>query len=288
MDQIIRFDWAMKRILRDKANFVVLEGFVSTILNQKIEIVELLESEGNQESGNDKFNRVDIKARDSKGEIIIIEIQTTRERCYLQRILYGTAKAITEHISKGDSYDKVQKVYSINILYFDLGTGKDYVYHGQTKFIGINTKDELRLSKENRDGLGLYAPDNVFPEYYLVRVSVFDKLAAETPLEEWLDYLKNNVIREDVKAPGLREAQERLRYVQMDDAERSAYNRHLEEVMYENDVLAQAHIDGHAEGRAEGRAEEKLRLASKLKSMGQPIEFIIEATGLTDDDVAKL
>lgn len=288
MEQIIRFDWAMKRILRDKANFVVLEGLVSTILNQKIEIVELLDSESNQEYGNDKFNSVDIKARDSKGEIIIIEIQTTRERCYLQRILYGTAKAITEHINKGDSYDKVQKVYSINILYFDLGTGKDYVYHGQTKFVGVNTKDELRLSKENRDGLGLYAPDNVFPEYYLVRVSMFDKLTAETPLEEWLYYLKNNEIKENAKAPGLREALEKLCCLQMNVAENKEYIRYLEDMMYENDVLAQAHIDGHAEGRAEGRAEEKLRLAAKLKSMGQPIEFIIEATGLTDEEVEKL
>ena len=326
MDKIIRFDWAMKRILRDKANFIVLEGFVSTVLNQKIEIVELLESEANQEYNSDKFNRVDIKAKDSRGEIIIIEIQTTRERCYLQRILYGTAKAITEHIKMGDSYDKVQKVYSINILYFDLGTGKDYVYHGQTKFIGVNTHDELRLTDENRNGLELYAPDNVFPEYYLVRVNVFDKLTAETPLEEWLDYLKNNEIREEVKAPGLREAQERLRYVQMDEAERSAYTRHLENVMYENDVLSQAHIDGHEKGRAEGRAEghaegraeglaegraeglaegraegleqgrkqgieqgrvdEKLRLAAKLKEMGQPVDFIIEVTGLTREEIA--
>lgn len=296
MDSIIRFDWAMKSLLRDKANFVVLEGFVSTILNQEIKIEELLESESNQEYVTDKFNRVDIKARDSKGEIIIIEVQTTRERCYLQRILYGTAKAITEHISKGDSYDKVQKVYSINILYFDLGSGKDYVYHGQTRFIGINTKDELCLTKRNREGLGIYNPDNVFPEYYLVRVNVFDKLTAETPLEEWLDYLKNNVIKEDVKAPGLKEAQERFRYMQMDDAERRIYDRHLENVMYENDVLSQAHIDGHAkgmeEGRAEGRAEgceiRNLEIAKAMKEQGLTMQMISKCTGLKEEDIEKL
>ena len=45
----IRFDWAMKRLLRNKANFAVLEGFLTTLLNEKIVIQKLLESEGNQE-----------------------------------------------------------------------------------------------------------------------------------------------------------------------------------------------------------------------------------------------
>ena len=40
----VSFDWAMKRLLRDKANFDVLEGFLSTLLNTKISILHLLES----------------------------------------------------------------------------------------------------------------------------------------------------------------------------------------------------------------------------------------------------
>ena len=67
-DRYIRFDWAIKRLLRTKANFGVLEGLLTVLLNEKIQIVEILESEGNQESESDKFNRVDIKARNSKGE----------------------------------------------------------------------------------------------------------------------------------------------------------------------------------------------------------------------------
>lgn len=58
----IRFDWAIKHILRDKANFDILEGFISVLLGEEIKIEELLESESNQDSDTDKFNRVDIKA----------------------------------------------------------------------------------------------------------------------------------------------------------------------------------------------------------------------------------
>ena len=67
-NSIIRFDWAAKRLLRDKANYAVLEGLVTVLLNEKITIVELLESESNQDTLSDKFNRVDIKAKDSRAE----------------------------------------------------------------------------------------------------------------------------------------------------------------------------------------------------------------------------
>ena len=115
-ENFIRFDWAAKRILRDKANFGVLEGLITGLLNEEVHIVEILESEGNQDTYDDKFNRVDIKAKNSKGDIIIVEIQLTRELYYLERILFGVAKSITEHINLGDKYDKVKKVYSISIL----------------------------------------------------------------------------------------------------------------------------------------------------------------------------
>ena len=93
-DKYIRFDWAAKRILRDKANFGVLEGLISVLLNEEVHIVELLESEGNQETENDKFNRVDIKAKNSKDEIILVEVQQSHEVDYLQRMLYGSSKVL--------------------------------------------------------------------------------------------------------------------------------------------------------------------------------------------------
>ena len=92
-DRYIRFDWAVKRLLRNKANFGVLEGFLTVLLGEPIRIVEILESEGNQQRENDKFNRVDIKARNSKDEIIIVEVQNTREIYYLERILFEIGRA---------------------------------------------------------------------------------------------------------------------------------------------------------------------------------------------------
>ena len=132
MSNYIRFDWAMKRLLRNKANFAVLEGFLTTLLRDRIKIQTLLESASNQEEEFDKYNRVDLLAEDSKGTLLLIEIQNNNEYAYFQRMLFGTSKLVTEYINRGEGYDKVRKVYSINIVYFSLGHGNDIVYHGNS------------------------------------------------------------------------------------------------------------------------------------------------------------
>ena len=266
-DKYVRFDWAVKRLLRQKANFGVLEGFLTVLLGENVKIIEILESESNQQTIDDKFNRVDIKARNSKDEIIIVEIQNTRELYYLERILYGVAKAITEHISLGERYYAVKKIYSISILYFDIGKGEDYLYHGQNHFIGVHTE--------------------IFPEYFLIRVNEFDKVAV-TPLEEWIEYLKTGCIRPDTTAPGLEEARQKLIYYNMSKEERHAYDEHLSAIMIQNDVLDGAKLEGRMEGRMEGKMEERLEIANNLKSLGVDITAIHKATGLSPEEIEKL
>lgn len=289
-DRYIRFDWAIKHLLRQKANFDVLNGFLTVMLREEVRILEILESEGNQESADDKFNRVDIKALNSKGEIIIVEIQNTREVHYLERILYGVAKAITEHISLGESYQNVKKVYSISILYFDLGVGTDYFYQGQNHFTGVHTGDHLRINMRDRDAVITRLPAEIFPEYILIRVNEFDKVAT-TPLDEWIKYLKDGTIRPDTTTPGLREAREKLKYYSMPSQERHAYDEHLNAIMIQNDVLDTAKWEGRIEGLAEGKAEGEAKLrqtAVNMKRIGISTADIVKCTGLPIEDIEKL
>ena len=306
-DKYIRFDWAIKRLLRQKANFDVLEGFLTVFLGEKITILDILESEGNQEKADDKFYRVDIKARNSKDEIIIVEIQNTRELYYLERILYGVAKAITEHIYLGEQYYKVKKIYSISILYFDIGKGTDYLYHGQNWFIGVHTGDCLQVNVKEEGAIRTRMPSEIFPEYILIRVNEFDQVAV-TPLEEWMKYLKEGVIRPDTTAPGLNEAREKLKYYSMSPQERHAYDEHLSAMMIQNDVLDTAKLEGRIEGRAEGRAEglaeglaegraeglaegraeERLQNARSMKSLGVSPAIISQVTGLSLEEIEGL
>ena len=310
-DRYIRFDWAIKRLLRQKANFDVLDGFLTVFLNQKVKVIEILESESNQQDATDKFNRVDIKAKDEKGDIIIVEVQNTTELYYLERILYGVAKAITEHIDLGNSYKEVKKIYSISILYFDLGKGSDYLYVGQNNFVGVHTKDQLQVNAKEKGTIVKKSPSDIFPEYILVRVNEFNKVAV-TPLEEWIEYLKNGEIRPDTQAPGLQEARKKLQYYSMNDADRLAYDKHIDSVMIQNDVLESARDEGLAQGMAQGMAQgiekgmaqgiekgiakgieqgaqrEKIALAKKLIAKGLSIPEISEITNLSTKDLQEL
>jgi len=290
-DKYIRFDWAIKRLLRNKANFGVLEGLLTVLLGKGIHIIDILESEGNQQSENDKFNRVDIKARNSEDEIIIVEVQITRELYFLERILYGVAKAITEHIELGDMYSEVKKVYSISILYFDIGKGDDYLYHGQNSFVGVHTGDLLQVTTKEKDAIVRRLPSEIFPEYFLIRVNEFNKVAV-TPLEEWIDYLKSGHIRPDTETPGLAEARQKLIYYNMDKTEREAYDRHIDAIMIQNDVLGTAKFEGLMEGRIEGRIEgekkKQLEIARTMKTDGLPTDVITKYTGVSSDEIEAL
>ena len=205
MADYIRFDWAMKRLLRDKANYGVIEGLLTTLLNEKITIRRMLESESNQEEEYDKSNRVDILAEDSKGRLILFEIQNSNEYAYFQRMLFGVSKLVTEYIRRGQGYENIRKIYSINIVYFALGAGKDIVYHGTTEFRGIHNNDILQLSPFQREKFEVDTVSQLYPEYYILRVNDFDKWS-KYPLEQWIYFLNTGDIPEDADAPGLGEA----------------------------------------------------------------------------------
>ena len=102
-------------------------------------------------------------AEDTNGELLIIEIQNNRELDYFHRMLYGVSKAITGYIGLGDAYSNDRKVYSINIVYFDLGQGKDYEYHGKTFFRGLHVpEDVLQLSVRQKSYLQAKKPEKYF------------------------------------------------------------------------------------------------------------------------------
>lgn len=274
-NQVIRFDWAMKRLLRNKANFGVLEGLLTTLLNEKITIQKLLESESNQEDEYDKYNRVDMLAENSKGELVLIEVQNNNEYAYFQRMLFGTSKLVTEYINRGEGYDKVRKVYSVNIVYFALGHGTDFVYHGKTEFRGIHNGDILELSPFQKQRFKVDAVSQLYPEYYILKVNDFNQVA-KTPLEEWIYYLNTGNIPSDATAPGLEEARERLKLDSMTKDELSAYYRHLDNVVILRSNIQTERMEGMEEGmekglkkgREEGRLEANRNTVRNLKKLG--------------------
>ena len=279
MNTYIRFDWAMKRLLRNKANFSVLEGLLTTLLKEKIVIQKLLESESNQEEEYDKYNRVDILAENSKGDLVLIEVQNNKEYAYFQRMLFGTSKLVTEYINRGEGYEKVRKIYSINIVYFALGHGKDTVYHGKTEFRGIHENDILELTPFQRQTFKADTVSQLYPEYYILKVNDFNKVA-KTPLEEWIYYLNTGNVPDGAQAPGLDAVRERLKLDRMSREELNAYYRHLDNI-----VILRSNI--YTE-RAEGRAEERATIAKNMIDSGMSTEQICTILKISAEELALL
>ncbi|WP_339137357.1 MAG: Rpn family recombination-promoting nuclease/putative transposase [Candidatus Electrothrix sp. GW3-4] len=286
--KLISFDWAMKKLLRSKANFEILEGFLSELLMENVRILELLESEGNKEDARDKFNRVDLKVKNEKEELIIIEVQYEREFDYLQRILFGTSKVITEHLHESNPYSKVAKVISINILYFDLGHGDDYVYHGTTSFRGLHEQDVLQLSDEQQELYGKDKLHEIFPEYYLIKVNKFDDIAKDT-LDEWIYFLKNEEIKSDFKAKGIKKAKQELDILKLSDEERRAYERYQDDLHYQASMVESTYTAGINKGAKQGEQRKAVEIALKIINKGVLDDNeIAEMTGLTAGEVGDL
>ncbi|MFQ5615948.1 MAG: Rpn family recombination-promoting nuclease/putative transposase [Anaerolineales bacterium] len=292
--RLITFDWALKRLLRSKANFEILEGFLSELLKEDITIQEILESESNQETRLDKFNRVDLKVKNSKNELIIVEVQYAREYDYFHRILLGICKAITEHLHKGEAYAQVVKVISISILYFDLGQGEDYVYHGTTRFRGLHNHDELQLSQRQKELFRKEKVADIYPEYYLLKINQFDDVAKDS-LDEWIYFLKNEEIKDEFRARGLRQAKKALDVLRLPDAERRAYEVYLEDLHYQASMFFSSYgagkHEGLEEGRAAGRKEglEEGRAAGRKEGLeegrkGEALQIAANLLAILDDE----
>ena len=300
----ISFDWALKHLLREKANHDVLEGFVSVILGRKsIKIHRLLESEGNKVDADSKSNRVDLLAEDENGDLLLIEVQGEPEQAYFQRMLFGASKLVTEYIDSGENYEHVKRVYSINIVYFDLGQGEDCVYEGKTEFRGLTKGDVLQLSPFQQQKFKADTVSDLYPRYVILKVNDFNRWS-RVPLDQWLYFLAHTDIPEDADAPGLKEAREKLDLMRMSRDERIIYDRYLMDRAILRNTVDGARDEGKFEGLKEGREQglkqgleqgleqgrndEKAETARRMKGKGYAIEDIAEITGLTIEQINSL
>ncbi len=300
-EKLIRFDWAVKTILRDKANFDVLEGFLSALLRDDITILHLLESEANQEEERRKYNRVDLFVKDSKGRHMIIEVQNEREADYLERILFGTSKVIVENLELGHPFKEIAKVISISILYFNLGKGDDYIYYGTTEFRGVHTHNPLivkeRVKKpESHDKIRYeFREKDVFPEYYLIHVERYEDII-ESDIDEWIYMLKHDVIKEEFHSRNIKKAKEKLALLKMDREERKRYERYLIDLASEIDVIETAKEDGveigmergMEQGMEKGMEKGITKVALNMLEAGVDTNTIMKFTGLSKEAIESL
>ena len=284
--KLVRFDWAMKKMLRHKANFDILEGFLSELLGEEVTIKQVLDSESNKETEDDKFNRVDILVENERGELVIIEVQNTQEYDYFHRMLFGASKAITEHIKEGSAYAQVKKVISITIAYFDLGQGKDYVYHGTTVFKGIHKGDVLGLSDKQIEVYQKNSVHKIYPEYWVIKTGKFRNRINDR-LDEWIYFLKNAEIKPTFSAKGLKEASEKLDTMKLPEKERVAYDKYLLHLM----SIASRNHTIEIETKEiikKAKEEERIEVILEMHKDGVPAKTIAKYLKTSEEQIVQI
>ncbi|MDZ4702303.1 MAG: hypothetical protein SH848_00135 [Saprospiraceae bacterium] len=126
---LVSFDWAIKKLLRQKANYDVLEGLLTVLLRRHIKIVNIPESEGNSEQADDKINKVDILCENEHPEYYIIKVNKFNDIAkdtLDEWIYYLKNNSLPEHYS-APGLDKVAEL--LNYDNMDASAKAQYEAH---------------------------------------------------------------------------------------------------------------------------------------------------------------
>ena len=194
---------------------------------------------------------------------------------------------MTENLGLGQSYSEIKKVISVNIVYFDLGQGKDYVYKGTTIFQGLHEKDILQLSSQQKETFTKQNVSDIFPQYYIIKVNQFNDIAKDT-LDEWIYFLKNSEVKDSFKAKGLAEAKDVLDVMRLDKEQQYGYNRYLDYLHVKASEALSLQLEAEEKIRIDEKYKNALEFAKKLMKYNLSNEEIIDLTGLTIEQIEQL
>lgn len=283
---LISFDYAIKYLLKDKGDYEIVEGFISALLTSEgykpIKIRALLDGESNKESKHLKRSIADVIVEDEQGNNYIVEIDRAYTDLFLQKAVFNTSRLIVDNLGANQDYLQIKKVFHINLLYFPFENTKAPLHHGKVIFHEIDQTHSIDIHLVDR-GMQMYDAHNIFPEYFLISIPLFNDVIKEE-IDEWLYLMKHSEVKEDFKSPYMKKAAERLSILTMSNQEREIYDSYVMDSMKGRDYL----ISAEAKGKAEGKAERDIEIARAMLLEGDSIEKIAKITGLSVEEIEKL
>lgn len=279
-----KIDFVFKKIFGSEENPKILIGFLNAVLKPIIPIVEVEIKNTDIEKVHveDKFSRLDVKAKTSNQEIINIEIQLKNEYNMIQRSLYYWSKLYEEQLGDGDRYDKLCRTVCINIL--------DFKYLKNDRFHNGYRLKEIETNEELTD----------IEEIHFIEIPKLKKLNSEEEvvdmLEAWVEFLRDpesEVVRKlEMSNSEIREAKDKLYKLSMDEKERELYFLREKSIKDEISALANAEEKGIQigieQGIKQGIQREKIETVLRLKSLGLNIEQIAKGTCTSESEVEKI
>ena len=266
-------DFIFKKVFGEKGNEDILISFINAVLKrtkkEPIVEVEIIDNKQlTKELILDKTGIIDVRAKTSKGENIDIEVQLTDQGNMDKRTLFYWGKMYLENIKQGQDYTSLEKVITINILDFEFLGTESY----QSSF---HLWEDIEKDYMLTDVVEIHFLE--LPKFRNKKTKDY----RENDIERWLMFLEKDISETTLKElmsldTAIEKAEQKIEYLSSDEeAMRIYYER-------ERSLHERANMISSAEER------KAVEIAKNLLNMKIPLEQIVLATGLTEEEINKI
>ncbi|UKS26562.1 Rpn family recombination-promoting nuclease/putative transposase [Paenibacillus sp. HWE-109] len=284
-----KVDFVFKRIFGVEENKDVLLDFLNVTLRESeprpLTDIHILNPYIDKNALHDKQSILDIHARTADGKQVNIEIQLFNRYDIEKRTLYYWSKMYASQLEEGQKYKELKKTITINILNFKFIPNDRYynLFHLREDHMGLVLTDHIEIHFME------------LPKLEEQKVRISDKLV------KWLLFLKGvdkpEVWEEiSMNEPALQKAMDTLEFLSQNEEARRLYEMRQKALHDEASMLDGAREEGRQEGMQkgmqkgieEGMHKSRIEIAKNLLGIGIDVAKVIEATGLTKDEVQRL
>ena len=287
-----KLDVVFQALFGEVGNESITKGFLETILERKIDSIDLSKNPIlRREFKDEKLGVLDIIAKLDKNEICNIELQIVDKKNIIERILYYWSRLYSRQIKSGEDYKILQKAIVILITDFKIENLEELDYHSRWKIM------------EDKQGKKIILTQKL--EIDIIELpKIIGKEKEQDNLLDWLYFLENpkseRVTEKMKENENLKEAVKKLDNLSEDEKmQRIADLRQKaimdEKAIYEKGLeigiekgIQRGMEKGIEKGIMEGSQKEKIEIAKKMLELKIDKETIAEATGLTEQEIEKI
>ncbi len=245
---------------------------LNSILDEKVTEVNLdCDKILERDIYDDKLGILDIRAKVNQNIDCDIEMQIVDYKDIEKRILYYVSKMYSRNLKKTEEYSELNKCIGIVFVNFELEKLKEV-----RKYI---TKWNLRENEYRK----IVLTDSI--ELYIIEMPKVEKYAKNSTLDNWVKFIIGS---EDIDMETVDEDIKQAQRV-LEDISKDEYEQYLadlrEKHIYDMKSLK---AEGFRDGKEQGMLQKSKEVAKSLKEQGVDIRIIINATGLTKEEIEKL
>ena len=275
-----KLDVVFQALFGEVGNESITKGFLETILERKIDSIDLSKNPIlRREFKDEKLGVLDIIAKLDENEICNIELQIVDKKNIIERILYYWSRLYSRQIKSGEDYKILQKAIVILITDFKIENLEELDYHSRWKIM------------EDKQGKKIILTQKL--EIDIIELpKIIGKEKEQDNLLDWLYFLENpkseRVTEKMKENENLKEAVKKLDNLSEDEKMQRIADLRQKAIMDEKAIYEKGLEVGIEKGIMEGSQKEKIEIAKKMLELKIDKETIAKATGLTEQEIEKI